>query len=286
MTPRGGTVPIRDPAALALLGTPFDNFAYTADVKPAIDDARHVNLPNLAVFLWRLAAYRLPLVQPLAKGVTDLGLPQPPGLARFAVRFDLHPLDCRCAVQHQPPWIPPAGTSGGVIAPLTEADAVPGPMLDARLTSGHRPAIPTRTSRVDFFDDAGDAARPASTSATSVCTCSSRSPRSRCCCPPPTWMAIPRRQPVRLGNRIASAAPLTARSSIDPDIGRRADRSRTTARRGRLVDCRRAPASPRIYASFTYGAAGPVGAHPVDARFRRHEPCRPICGRSARCPAA
>ena len=38
--PRGGTVPVRDPAALALLGTPFDTFAYTADVKPAVDDAR------------------------------------------------------------------------------------------------------------------------------------------------------------------------------------------------------------------------------------------------------
>ena len=38
--PRGGTVPIRDPAALALLGTPFDTFAYTADVKVAVDGAR------------------------------------------------------------------------------------------------------------------------------------------------------------------------------------------------------------------------------------------------------
>ena len=33
------------------------------------------------------------LTQPLAKGVTDLGAADPPGLARFAVRFDLHPLD-------------------------------------------------------------------------------------------------------------------------------------------------------------------------------------------------
>src|SRR5262249_60577653 len=55
--PRGGTAPIRDPAALALLGTPFDAFAYTPDVKPAIADARHINLPNLAMCLCRLAAY-------------------------------------------------------------------------------------------------------------------------------------------------------------------------------------------------------------------------------------
>jgi hypothetical protein len=77
--PRGGTVPIRDPAALALLGTPFDNFSYTADVKCAADGAVHVNLPNLAIFLWRLAACRLSRTQPLAKGVTDLGV-QPAGL--------------------------------------------------------------------------------------------------------------------------------------------------------------------------------------------------------------
>src|SRR5215813_511496 len=54
VVPRGGTAPIRDPASLALLGTPFDNFAYSADVKAALDDVRHINLPNLAIFLWRL----------------------------------------------------------------------------------------------------------------------------------------------------------------------------------------------------------------------------------------
>ena len=62
--PRGGTVPIRDPAALALIGTPFDPFAYTADVKIAVDGAVHINLPNLAIFLWRLAAYQLSLIRP------------------------------------------------------------------------------------------------------------------------------------------------------------------------------------------------------------------------------
>ncbi|MFH0344327.1 MAG: phage tail protein [Chromatiales bacterium] len=152
--PRGGTPPIRDPAALALLGTPFDTFAYTADVKPAFDDGRHINLPNLAVFLWRLAAYRLPLVQPLAKGVTDLGV-QSVGLARFAVRFDLHPLDLpvRLFNTGRPGFLRP-GTSGGVVAPLTEADAVPGPMLDARLTSDTPAGHPEAYVRIDFFNAA------------------------------------------------------------------------------------------------------------------------------------
>src|SRR5262249_20135271 len=134
--PRGGTAPIRDPAALALLGTPFDAFAYTADVKPAIDDARHINLPNLAIFLWRLAAYRLPRARPLAKGISDLGF-RPAGLARFVLRFDLHPLDIPVQLFNTSrPGFLRAATSGGVISPLTDPDAVPGPMLDGRLTSG------------------------------------------------------------------------------------------------------------------------------------------------------
>ena len=112
LTPRGGTLPVRDPAALALIGTPFDPYAYTADVKPANDYARHVNLPNLAVFLWRLADYRLRLIQPLAKGATDLGA-QPPGLARFAVRLDLHPLDLPIVLFNTSrPGFLQAGTSG------------------------------------------------------------------------------------------------------------------------------------------------------------------------------
>ncbi|RPI43828.1 MAG: hypothetical protein EHM59_14420, partial [Betaproteobacteria bacterium] len=123
--PRGGTVPIRDPAALALMGTPFDDFAYTADVKPALGDLRHINLPNLAIFLWRLAAYRLPRVRPLAKGVVDRGA-QPAGIARFALRFDLDPLDLPVRVFNTArPGFLRAETSGGVVSPLTEADAVP-----------------------------------------------------------------------------------------------------------------------------------------------------------------
>ena len=56
--PRGGTAPLRDPAALALLGTPFDNFAYTADVKPPVDDQRHINLPT-----WRSSSGAWPPIE-------------------------------------------------------------------------------------------------------------------------------------------------------------------------------------------------------------------------------
>ena len=80
--PRGGTVPVRDPAMLSLLGTPFDPFAYSVDVKPADDGALHINIPNLAVYLWHLEAYRLAVTIPLAKGFTDLGRRQPVAIRR------------------------------------------------------------------------------------------------------------------------------------------------------------------------------------------------------------
>ena len=66
--PRGGTVPVRSPATLSLLQTPFDPFAHVADVKPASAGGVHPNLPNLAIFLWRLEDYRVRVSRPLAKG--------------------------------------------------------------------------------------------------------------------------------------------------------------------------------------------------------------------------
>jgi hypothetical protein len=248
--PRGGTAPVRDPAALALIGTPFDTFAYTADVKPAVDGARHVNLPNLAIFLWRLAAYRLSLVKPLAKGATNLGAP-PPGLARFAVRFDLDPLDrpVRLFNVSRPGFLQ-AGTSGGVIAPLTEPDGVPGPMLDARITSGADAGHPDAYVHLDYGFDLADvglqfflpqSAQPAFTGMTWRY-------RGDNLCAWETGL----RQPLREGEIV-----------IDPDIGRVVFGVATSAQRNALI----APQGPgfasRIYASYTYGAVGQVGAHPI-----------------------
>jgi hypothetical protein len=257
--PRGGTPPIRDPAALALLGTPFDNFAYTADVKPALDGCVHVNLPNLAIFLWRLAAFQLPLVQPLAKGFGDLGV-QPPGLARFTVRFDLDPLDrpVRLFNTSRPGFLR-AATSGGVVAPLTEPDAVPGPMLDARLTSGTEAGHPEAYVRVDFFDDAPtpptgfDLADvglnlflPLSEQPVFATTAWTFRGDNLC-----AWESGLRR-PLRDGE-----------IAVDPDIGRVLFGVGNSAQRDALIAPQGTDFVPRIFTSHTYAMAGPVGAHPV-----------------------
>jgi hypothetical protein len=256
-TPRGGTLPLRDPAALALIGTPFDAFAYTADVKPANDFARHINLPNVAVFLWRLEDYRLPLVQPLAKGATDLG-PQPVGLARFVVRFDLHPLDLPIRLFNTSrPGFLQAATSGGVISPLTEADAVPGPMPDARLTTGTENGHPEAYVRIDFFDDA--VVPPTGFDLSDVGLHLFLPGSEQPVFATTTWIfrgdnlcawETGLRRPLRDGE-----------VAIDPDIGRVLIGVGNVAQRNALVDA--AGATARIYTSFTYGAPGPVGAHPV-----------------------
>lgn len=266
--PRGGTVPIRDPAALALLGTPFDNFAYTADMKPAVDDARHINLPNLAIFLWRLAAYRLPRVRPLAKGIGDLGA-QPAGRARFALRFDLHPLDIPVRLFNTSrPGFLGASTSGGVISPLTDADAVPGPMLDARLNSDTPAGHPEAYAQIDFYNaaatppdfDLGDVGLQLFMPQTLV-------PLLVPVAPLTEWRWIFRgdnlcawetglRRPLRSGEIV-----------IDPDIGRALIGLDSAAQADELIVSSGGGLVSRLFVSFTYGAAGPVGAHPVTRTF-------------------
>jgi hypothetical protein len=127
---RGGTVTLRDPALLSLLGGPFEPFAHSVDLKPQPDSG--YNLPDLAIFLWRLKSYRVPVSQPVFHIITVI--PPKAGLASFVARFDLHPMgepmvlfnSHRFNADADPPL-------------LTSGDAVPGPMPAARLTTD-RPA--------------------------------------------------------------------------------------------------------------------------------------------------
>ena len=126
---RGGTVNLRDPALLSLLGGAFDPFAHVVDVKPADGMRGLFNLPNLAVFLWRLAAYTVTRTRPGRIQAIDL-TPVPAGRARFAVRVELHP-------QAEPMVLFNTHRYNADAEPplLTTLDAVPGPMPRARLTS-------------------------------------------------------------------------------------------------------------------------------------------------------
>lgn len=129
---RGGTVSLRDPALLSLVNGPFDPFAHVVDVKPPNNGVSGFNLPNLAIFLWRLEDYTVPVSKPVMPAapddIVDL-TPAPAGLASFSARFNLHPMaepmtlfnTHRFHADDDPPE-------------LSALDAVPGPMPAARLT--------------------------------------------------------------------------------------------------------------------------------------------------------
>ncbi|MCP2732283.1 phage tail protein, partial [Limnofasciculus baicalensis] len=266
--PRGGTAPLRDPALLALRGTPFDPLMYTADVKPGIDHQRHINLPNLAIFLWRLAAYRLPRVRPLVKGVSDLG-PPPAGLARFVVRIDLHPLDLpvRLFNTSRPGFLEP-GTSGGIVSPLTQADAVPGPLLRARLDSGTVAGNPESYVQVDYFNataspptglDLGDVGLHLFLPQTLLPLLVPPPPQTQ-------WLWRYRGDNLCAWEGGLRRAVSSGEIVVDPVLGRLVIGLDSAAQAAQLASANGSGFDARFFASFTYAAPGPVGAHPVSRR--------------------
>ncbi len=130
IAPRGGLPPVRDPALLSLLGTPFDPFAHMADLKPPDHGNIRYNIPNLAVFLWRLKDYRVRLAKPRYRATTSDG-------TLWFVRFDIHPrgqpLVLFNTFDFDPDREPPV---------LTELDRTPGPIAMARLNQSSRAGAP------------------------------------------------------------------------------------------------------------------------------------------------
>lgn len=146
---QGGTVNLRDPATLSLFSGPFDPFAHSADVKPPVPGNSRYNLPNLAIFLWRLQDYTTPVIKPeidTAVDILDLSADASGDDATFALRVDVHPLreprvlynTHRYDADAEPPS-------------LTDPDAVPGPMPRARLSQESVSGHPTAYVALDFY---------------------------------------------------------------------------------------------------------------------------------------
>lgn len=146
---RGGTVTLRDPALLSFLNGPFDPFAHLVDVKPPDIGAIRYNVPNLAIFLWRLEDYTVPVTKPVLVNdeIRDLTAVAGPGEARYALRYEVHPLaepmvlfnTHRFEADAEPP-------------DLTHADAMPGPMPRARLSDDAPTGRPEEYVAVDIYD--------------------------------------------------------------------------------------------------------------------------------------
>lgn len=101
---RGGTVNLRDPSLLALLETPFDSFAHVVDVKPPATGRISYNLPNLAIFLWRLKDFQVRVSRPFARLMPKLiGAPH-------TVRVNVNPIPVN---QLSAPYVEPANKPEG-----------------------------------------------------------------------------------------------------------------------------------------------------------------------------
>ena len=244
---RGGTVPLRDPARLSLLGTPFDEAAYTTDVKVPDDSAIHYNLPNLAIFLWRLEDYRVPVLRPLIQGVDTFAAG--PG-AQFVVLVNLHPLSRAIRLfntyRHDPHDEPPR---------LTAADEAPGPILSARLNSHSEAGNPGDYVGVDTFDPNAIVAGDLDVSEDGIQIFLPDTPFSGV-----NWT-------FRGDNLCAWAAGLKRPVDvheivIDPVQARMAIGVDTVAERDALTPIVDGFAR-NLLVGFTYGAVGPVGAHPI-----------------------
>ncbi|RZI84284.1 MAG: hypothetical protein EOP38_09560 [Rubrivivax sp.] len=147
---RGGMATLRDPALLSLVGGAFDPFARVVDVKPPTLGMSGWNLPNLAILLWRLEDFQVPLSRPVFRLIA--AVPPAPGGAALAVRFD---------VQAQgEPW--PLFNTHRFHADddpprLGSEDEVPGPMPTARLTEGTPAGRPNQYVSVQTYADPRDA---------------------------------------------------------------------------------------------------------------------------------
>ncbi|MBW4671114.1 MAG: hypothetical protein KME60_27745 [Cyanomargarita calcarea GSE-NOS-MK-12-04C] len=240
---RGGTIVLRDAAMLSLLNSPFDPFAHVVDLKPPAGGNIRYNLPNLAIFLWRLVAYRIDVSQPVSRGIQPIDLTKFPDAAPFVVRFDVHPLGQPVRLfninRHNPNLRPPV---------VSLIDETPSPIPTPRLTSQSNAGVPDKYVTVETYNPIDLAANAIDIGETGL----------QLHIPGPTFSITG--WTFRGANLCAWEAGLNRalhdrEIAIDPVIGRIAIGVKDDAEATALVN--------QLLLTYTYGAVGPVGAHPI-----------------------
>ncbi|WP_445244978.1 hypothetical protein, partial [Microcoleus sp. OTE_8_concoct_300] len=246
---RGGTVTLRDPAMLSLLNTPFDPFAHIPDLKPPTFGNIRYNLPNLAIFLWRLKDYRVRFTKPIMKiQATNTVVPEE---ATHVVRLYVHPLGEPVRVfntyQFDPDKDPPI---------ITQLDETPGAIATARLTTNSEAGRPEKYVAIHTYS-------PANTNINSL---DISEVGLQLLLPKPDFLPEPDCAGTKLlcwkirGENLCAwetgiQPPLKDREiAIDPIIGRIA------IGLGKLEEA--TALEKHLLLTYTYGAVGSVGAHP------------------------
>lgn len=241
---RGGTVNLRDPALLSLLGTPFDPFAHVVDVRPPAFGDLSYNLPNLAIFLWRLKDYRVRYVKPSWAGTQDLG-------SVVLARIDLHPMGQAVQLlntyQFDPIQTPPV---------ITELDRVPGFIPRARLNQDSEAGHPEAYLAIDIYDQVTSNADPLEVSNVGLQLHLPVSDFAGETWPDDGGVHWTIRGEELYAWEDSMTRPLEDRQiAVDPQHGRILIGLSSTAEADALKD--------HLLVTYTYGAVGQVGAHPA-----------------------
>lgn len=243
---RGGTVPIKDPALLGLLGTPFDPFARHPDLKKVEIGVLRPNLPALAIFLWRLIAYQAPVSMPVPRGQFSLSPSTPTGAA-FAARFDMEPAGKPIVLfntsRMAPTAVPPV---------LSTVDQVPGPIPALRITQSSPLGVPAEYVAVNVYD-----ATAANLDSVRITNVGLQFHLPEVPFSADVWT-------IRGANLCAWEAGLRPELAnreivIDPRRGRVVFGIATASEATALENA--------LLVTFAYGAAGGVGAQPIDLPF-------------------
>lgn len=239
---RGGTVTLRDPAVLCLLNTPFDSFAHTADLKPQTNSNILYNLPNLAVFLWRLEAYRIEISKPLFNKKFKISSPKTANGAKFVVSFYIHPLGEPVTLfninRYNPDAKPPV---------VTIIDEVPVPIPYARLNEGREGSAVDKYVSVDTYDISDPQLGDLEISDAGLQFHFSSSFEGD------KWTF--RGDNLCAWNSAVVPEVQNREIILDPDIGRILIGVKTNTE---ALDVKK-----NLLLTYTYGAVGPVGAHPI-----------------------
>lgn len=243
---RGGTVTLRNPAVLSFINTPFDPFAHTPNLKPCRDGicrSSTSNIPynilNLGIFLWRLMAYRIDVSQPVFRG-SNSGAGS---AANFIVRFDVHPLGQPVRLFNINHFQPET------TQPLASAiDETPSPIPTPRLTTKSEVGAPEKYVFVDVYDETATTLAGIDIGETCL---QLHLPQSQFLATDWTFR----------GENLCAwetglRSPLQNREiAIDPVIGRLTIGVNTESEAQALQE--------HLLLTYTYGALGPVGAHPI-----------------------
>ena len=273
---RGGTITLRDPVLPGLINTPFDPFAHTVDVKPPVLSSIRYNIPNLAIFLWRLAAYRVQLAKPFTEKIAGPG-------TSFFVRINVNPIPVNALSQpyvnagNEPEGVPlrlfnigrfdllNRSRKGKNALDLTQSppfvsrlDEVPGPIPIERLLPGVPGRAPEKYVFIESYDET---ALTLSTIDLAEVGLQLHLPDSDF--PGDIWPTVGTpafewkvRGANLCGWESGVEPPLVDHElAIDPVIGRLLIRVEDETKADALLD--------DLLLTYTYGAAGPVGAHPT-----------------------